>query len=450
MRLTSWRRRFGGALILLAALPIPRSVTYGQEPQPPPATTEAPAAGAAPTPQTNFWNQDLMTGDWGGLRSRWRDKGIELDFMLTQFAQGVASGGIKQGSVYNGNLQAVFKFDLGKLAGWDNWSAEIRAETRFGGPLLGGTGTISPVNTAAIIPAAGGTVFSITALNITKLIPIDPNEGDFIAISAGRYNLVDSVDEHFFAGGGIERFFNIAQIGPLTVLREVPLITNAVNFAYVRGAEPFITFSVLDPNDHSVDHGLSDLFVDGVTFSPAINFPAKYFGKTAKHTLGAAVTTKEYTPFDEIRQIILPGPPVHPLAPQGGSWSANYTFRQYIVERARNDGWGFFTQVSLANKSTSPIATFLDAGFGGNGLFKSRLADEFGVAYAYTDLSKVLKDDLQLIGFRQQRVEHQFETFYNFHITPWLRLTADLQVLRPTRPTAPTAIVPGVRFEVIF
>jgi porin len=378
------------------------------------------------------------------------DKGIELDFMLTQFAQGVASGGIKQGSVYNGKFQTVFKFDLGKLAGWDNWSAEVRTETRFGGPLLGGTGTISPVNTAAIIPAAAGTVFSITSLNITKLIPIDPSKEDFIAISAGRYNLVDLIDEHFFAGGGIERFFNIAQIGPLTVLREVPLITNAVNFAYIRGGDPFITFSVLDPNDHSEDTGLPGLFTNGVTFSPAINFSAKYFEKTAKHTFGAAVTTKEYTPFDAIRQIILPGPPVHPLVPQAGSWSASYTFRQYIVERARNDGWGFFTQVSLANKSTSPITTFFDAGFGGNGLFKGRTGDEFGIAYAYTDLSKVLKDDLQLIGFRQQRVEHQVETFYNFHITPWLRLTADLQVLRPTRPTAHTAIVPGVRLELIL
>jgi porin len=271
-----------------------------------------------------------------------------------------------------------------------------------------------------------------------------------IAISAGRYNLVDLIDEHFFAGGGIERFFNIAQIGPLTVLREVPLITNAVNFAYIRGGEPFITFSVLDPNDHSVDHGLSDLFADGLTFSPAINFSAKYFGKTAKHTLGAAVTTKKYTPFDAIRQVIIPGPPIHPIEPQAGSWSANYTFRQDIVQRSKDDGWGLFSQVAWANQNTSPITTFLNVGLGGNGLFQSRLADEFGVAYAYTDVSKVLKDNLDLLMFRRLRVEHQVEMFYNIHITPWLRLTADLQVLRPNRPIAHTAIVPGARLELIF
>jgi hypothetical protein len=40
--------------------------------------------------------------------------------------------------------------------------------------------------------------------------------------------------------------------------------------------------------------------------------------------------------------------------------------------------------------------------------------------------------------------------FYNFHITPWLRLTADLQILRPVRPGVDNAIVPGARLEVIF
>jgi porin len=91
--------------------------------------------------------------------------------------------------------------------------------------------------------------------------------------------------------------------------------------------------------------------------------------------------------------------------------------------------------VSFADKDTSPITTFFDLGLGGNGLFKSRPADEFGIAYAYTDLSKVLKDNLDLLtqGDRRPRVEHQFEAFYNFHITPWLRLTGDLQIIRPTR-----------------
>ena len=108
--------------------------------------------------------------------------------------------------------------------------------------------------------------------------------------------------------------------------------------------------------------------------------------------------------------------------------------------------------MSFADKDTSPITTFFDLGLGGNGLFKSRPRDEFGIAYAYTDLSSVLKDNLDLLtqAGRRPRVEHQFEMFYNFYITPWLRLTGDLQIIRPTRTVADTAVIPGGRLEIIF
>jgi len=406
---------------------------------------------AKPAPAPDFLHQDTLTGDWNGTRTSWKNKGVELASSLTQFYQGVSSGGTGTSSEYNGTAQAKVDFDFGKLAGWHDWSAEIKAEMRFGGPLVTSAGTISPVNTAAIIPGTDGTVFAITAVNVTRLFPVNLKEGKLVVLSFGRYNLVDLIDEDFFAGGGTERFFNLAQIGPLTVLRQVPLITNAVNLAYVRGGAPFFTFSLIDPNDHSTDPGLSNLFGDGVTFAPALNLSAKYLGKTAKHTVGGAITTKAYTPFDAIHQAIIPGPPINPVEPQRGSWSVNYTFRQYLVERGPRDGWGFFGQLSFADQATSPVTTFFDVGLGGNGLIPNRPRDEFGLSYGYTDMSDVLKDNLDLlpIGGRLQ-VEHQLELFYNLHLTPWLQLTGDLQILRPNRPAADTAVVPAVRLRLVF
>ena len=417
---------------------------------PPSAPAPAKPAGA-PAPASDLLHQEELTGNWNGARTRARDKGFELDSSLTQFYQGVSSGGTETSSEYNGTAQVETTFDLGKLVGWNYWSAEIKAEVRFGGPLVTTTGTISPVNTSAIVPAADGTVFSISAVNVTKLFPINLQEGKLVAVNFGRYNLLDLLDEDFFAGGGTERFLNIAQIGPLTVLRQVPLITNAVSMAYVRGGEPFITFALIDPNDQSLDPGLSDLFADGVTFAPGINLPAKYFGKNAKHSVGGAITTKEYTPFDAIRQAIIPGPPINPVEPQAGSWSVNYTFRQYMVERAVRDGWGLFGQLSLADQATSPITTFFDIGLGGNGLIPNRRRDEFGIAYAYTDLSDELKDNLDLLPFGGRlQVEHQVELFYNLQLMPWFQLTGDLQILRPNRPAVDTAVVPAVRLRVVF
>src|SRR5262245_4837552 len=198
------------------------------------------AAAAAPPPETGLWKQEEMTGDWGGTRSRWKDKGVEIKIELNQFYQGVASGGLETGSEYNGKFDTEFKFDFGKLAGWQFWSADIKTETRFGGPLLPGTGGINPVNTAVIVPGGSGGVFSITTVNVTKLVPLDLKKGNLLAFSVGRYNLLDLIREDFFGGGGTERFFNIAQIGALTVLRQLPLFTYGASFRWVRGGALFI------------------------------------------------------------------------------------------------------------------------------------------------------------------------------------------------------------------
>jgi porin len=446
------------ALVLAAAISSLWSNAALCQPAPPPApaapapTTAGQATATAPPAPQGLLEQAELTGNWGGARARWKDKGVVLDSSLTQFYQGVSSGGTETGSEYNATAQAKLTFDFGKLAGWQFWSAEVKTEWRFGGPLLGGTGTINPVNTAAMIPGSDGSKFAVTAANLTRLFPVNLKEGKLVALSFGRYNLLDALDEDFFAGGGTERFFNMAQIGPLTVLREVPLITNAVNLAYIKGGEPFFTLSLLDPNDHSLDSGLSDLFADGVTFSPGLALPVKYGGKSAKHSFGGAITTKEYTPFDAIRQVIIPGPPLVPVEPQRGSWSVNYVFRQYIVERAARDGWGLFTQVSFADRATSPITTFFDIGLGGNGLLSSRPRDEFGISYAYTDLSEELEDnlDLPVLGLERLRAEHQLELFYDVHMTPWLQFTGELQVIRPNHPETDVAIVPGGRLRIVF
>ena len=50
----------------------------------------------------------------------------------------------------------------------------------LGGPLLGGTGTINQVNTAAMIPDFDGSVFSVTAANVTRLFPINLKEGKLV------------------------------------------------------------------------------------------------------------------------------------------------------------------------------------------------------------------------------------------------------------------------------
>ena len=85
-------------------------------------------------------------------------------------------------------------------------------------------------------------------------------------------------------------------------------------------------------------------------------------------------------------------------------------------------------------------------------MFEKRRNDEFGLAYVYAGLSSVLKDNINLLtlGDSTLQSEHQVEMFYNVHLTPWLQLTGNLQILRGVRPRFDTAVVPGARLVMIF
>jgi len=154
-------------VIAFTALAWTNAGVQGQQPSPSPSIEPAAATPnnkattpeSEPSPEADLWHRQTMTGDWGGVRSRWKEKGVELDFKLSQFYQGVTSGGVRHDDEYNGKLEMTWKFDLAKVAGWKWWSSEIKTEYRFGGPVLGGTGALNPVNTAALVPRQLGPVF---------------------------------------------------------------------------------------------------------------------------------------------------------------------------------------------------------------------------------------------------------------------------------------------------
>jgi carbohydrate-selective porin OprB len=143
-------------------------------------------------------HREELTGDWGGTRGRWKEKGVELEFKLTQFYQGVAAGGLETGSEYNGKFETNFKFDFRKtlglefLVGTNKNRNEIRRSVS-GGNGFDQSGQHRGGHTRARMAAS----FSITSFNVTKMWPIDLPKGELIAVSVGRFNTLDLVDEDF-------------------------------------------------------------------------------------------------------------------------------------------------------------------------------------------------------------------------------------------------------------
>src|SRR6185436_20067845 len=69
-----------------------------------------------------------------------------------------------------------------------------------GGQTLGGNGFV-------LLTASDGGVLSVSTHGAAKLTPVDLRQGRLVA----RYNILKLVDERYFHGTKVERFFEMAQ-----------------------------------------------------------------------------------------------------------------------------------------------------------------------------------------------------------------------------------------------
>src|SRR6187549_1014801 len=70
----------------------------GKQPAPEP---EAPK-GLLPIPDYSgdLWTRSYLTGDWGGTRTDWANKGIQFGLNWNQYLQGVTDGGLDRTTQY--------------------------------------------------------------------------------------------------------------------------------------------------------------------------------------------------------------------------------------------------------------------------------------------------------------------------------------------------------------
>lgn len=89
----------------------------------------------SPPPNTNmqdWWHQQGMTGDWGGVRSRWRDAGVDIFSGYQVQSADIAHGGAKKGTSTNNQIILGANFDMQKLMGIDNGIFTFAVSDRYG------------------------------------------------------------------------------------------------------------------------------------------------------------------------------------------------------------------------------------------------------------------------------------------------------------------------------
>jgi porin len=439
--------------------------TPSSETLPPGVTaTETPviaSEGSSPENPVNPYIGDLftrqrLTGDWWGTRSALADRGVTFDLFATQFYQGIARGGDQTGFPYGGKLDYLLNVDGGKLGAWKGLFLNMHAETRYGRSTNEIDGLIAPSNIPLNFPEEDTNITSITGLKITQAL------SENFAIYLGKINTLDEYPLRYSPGlgnnrPGLEGFMNTSLVFNPIVARTVPYSTAAVGAAILsKEGEPIFTFTVFDPEERSTK-SMNALYERGVVLMPDLVLRGKPFGKPATLNIGGSWSNAEYRSLDPAAYLNILGQVLDDNREEianspvkKGSWSiyANLYQSLWVDELDEKRNWGVFGQFGFSDGDPNPIRYVINGGIGGRSMIPGRNLDTFGVGYFYLGLS----DDFKSVtrSFHPQQDEYGLELFYNVAITPWARLTPDVQIVRPSTAGLKTTVIPGLRFQMLF
>jgi porin len=383
-----------------------------------------------------------MLGDWSGIRPALVEHGIVFNASLTQFFQGVASGGNEQTFRYGDKFDLFMVADTGKLGLWEGGKLQVHAvDWQFGQNAILDAAGLAPVNTLLLTP------HTEPSFGLTQLL-YEHELGAGWAALAGRANMIDLWTTFYpDFGRGIDGFMNTSALVPLSIVPSLPLITNAAGVlkSGERGMEA--AFLVLESQNIPTTVGLD--IPNGVVLLGAARKYTNFGGLSGSHTLVGSYATGDYTAFDTEGWVIDPPNGIVPDE-TAGTWAALYMGEQRLWEDACNKSryTKLFGYVGFSDPDNSPFHWTGFLSVEAFGPLTSRPNDRMGIGYFYNALNSDFQNAFTVvspIGDLQGG-----EVYYNAAVTPWFHLTADLQVVEPSIQAQDTALVLGLRAKIDF
>jgi len=420
-------------------------------------------ASAAKSYSGDFWSRSTLTGDWGGTRNDWAAKGITFDVNLTQIGMSNISGGKKQGWEYSGRGDITLNIDTGKMGLWPGGFITVEVEGNYNRSVNLDTGGLSPVNTNQIFPTTGSDQLNIPNVSIMQFF------SHYIGVFAGKLATITSHSgdmNEFAHGKGDTQFFNLAfNINPAVSLT-VPYSTLAAGVIILptkNPAEAIINMMAYDGNGEAESSGFDTVFKGNTNYAIEGRMRTDFFGLTGHQLVGVTYSTRNFASLDQNLHLMIE---TGNIEQKDNSWSFHYNFDQYLYEpkKGSGQGIGIFGRFGASDGNPNPVHYFYSLGIGGKGLL-GRPLDQFGIGYYYMDISNP-KFTGPIAEREFLRDEYGVEAYYNFAITPWMKLTPDIQVIRPAqketlqidsehllaskKKDVDTATIIGLRLQMVF
>jgi len=407
-------------------------------------------------------NRTTMFGDFDGKRTDWYNNGFSIDMQVTQVYQGVTSGGSISGNgngAYNGLLEINSYLDTAKMGWWSGGILAATLQTSWGTPLSSEAGNLSPVNMTPLWPVPFVTTSQITEYYLTQGLP----KNQLLII--GRLDATNFLDTNSYANIPESQFFNGSLNNDL-LWGELLTFSTYAGLLIIPVSESFsVATGVWTPETQPDDYG-GDWGSIGAVINPIWSY--KVGDKPGKFQFTYAYSTADTAPFDNPRfapnpltDIIsdLPGIPA-----KSGNWLITLNLEQHLwtpggdksrfVEGTQDffnnpPGVGLFFRLGYMPENRNPYNLTMSAGLGSRGVFTSRPNDRMGIGIYSMFASSDFKDASLILDAVMQD-EVGLEVYYNFAITPWAQLSADIQWVNQGLSTSDNAWIMGTRLNLRF
>ncbi len=373
-----------------------------------------------------------------------QQQGITYAPGLTQFYQGVASGGAEQEFDYGGKVDQFLILDSCKLGLWDGMTMTMHVESRFGEDVNFDAVSLAPVNVNMLYPKFDEHDTAITGLVFAQSLD------DNVQATFGKFNALDLFYSLYpETGRGINGFMNASMVIPVAVARVVPLSFMGAGAMKYEDKKPQSGVLVYDTQNCATTSGFDDMFDNGANILGFWRYFTDFGGLPGSQGFVGIWSTGDFVAFDPTGFVIVPGQGVVANR-QGGAFSLVYILEQSLwmdcCNKTRNVT--LLSQWGLADPDTSPIGWSANVGIQAQGFNSSRPHDSMGVGYFHTGISDDLRNQLSPV-FDLHDIDG-VELYYNMAVMKGFQVTSDLQVIDPADRRDDTAVVFGLRGTIGF
>ena len=392
-----------------------------------------------------------VTGDWGGRRDAWQDKGIALDLGYTVEAARNTAGGLRRASAHAGQLSATGLFDLERLWGWGGTRGQLSLSLRDGDSVTSRAGLGSLMASQEI--HGRGHILRLGSLWLGR----QSADGRF-DIKAGRlavgedFNMLDCVAINLTLCGGQvallggDYWFNspLSQWGAVVTYRPLPAV-------YLRAAAYQINPRYADERGGGLR--LAPAGTVGTLTPLELGWEPSFEGRSGRYAVGgwyssaARADAVQPLPTDVVGSL--------PLLRNGahGGWASAQ--QQLTRGNGSSEASGLRTQLAYAqgDRRTGDIDQMLNLQLIQTGTMPSRPQDRIGLGVATTRVNpRAAAVQRQRSGDPLARREKVAEVFYGWRPAVGLDLQPSFQYVRHPGGTGlrKDAVVVGIKADVRF